>query len=90
VVWKASTELGVGWATGGNGWTYFCCNYAPAGNYRGDYEGNVLPPGTVCDEPEESNEVSFLIFIFMATPSFRNRDLSTKNIFLYFLGSARG
>nr|CAH0109662.1 unnamed protein product [Daphnia galeata] len=56
VVWKSCTELGVGWAKGSDGWTYFCCNYAPAGNYRGDYEGNVLPLGTACDEPEESNE----------------------------------
>jgi hypothetical protein len=46
VVWKASTELGVGWATGRNGWTYFCCNYAPAGNYQGQFRANVLPLGT--------------------------------------------
>jgi hypothetical protein len=60
VVWKASRELGVGWATGGNGWTYFCCNYSPTGNFNNDYAGNVLPPGTVSDEPEES-KVRFFI-----------------------------
>ncbi|EFX82870.1 hypothetical protein DAPPUDRAFT_48780 [Daphnia pulex] len=46
VVWKGSRELGVGWATGSNGWTYFCCNYSPAGNYQGQYQVNVLPLGT--------------------------------------------
>jgi hypothetical protein len=61
VVWKASRELGVGWATGRNGWTYFCYNYSPTGNFNNDYAGNVLPPGTVSDEPEESNEVRFFI-----------------------------
>ncbi len=62
MVWKASRELGVGWATGGDGWTNFCCNYSPSGNFNNDYAGNVLPPGTVSDEPEESNEVRFYYF----------------------------
>ncbi|EFX70384.1 hypothetical protein DAPPUDRAFT_61402 [Daphnia pulex] len=43
VVWKASTELGVGLAEGTDGWVYFCCNYSPAGNLMSDYEDNVFP-----------------------------------------------
>ena len=46
VVWKASTKLGIGKATGTNdGMTcdYVVARYAPAGNMGGDYEANVLP-----------------------------------------------
>ena len=45
MVWKESTEIGIGLATGSNGWTYVCCHYAPAGNIQEQYEDNVLPPG---------------------------------------------
>ncbi len=45
VVWKESTELGVGRAVGKIKQGYFCtfivARYRPAGNYRGKYKGNV-------------------------------------------------
>uniref|UniRef100_A0A3B4F9C8 SCP domain-containing protein n=1 Tax=Pundamilia nyererei TaxID=303518 RepID=A0A3B4F9C8_9CICH len=47
VVWKSSTELGVGIATDGN--TVFVVGqYRPAGNITnaGYYQKNVLPKGT--------------------------------------------
>ncbi|XP_053976943.1 uncharacterized protein LOC128885784 isoform X1 [Hylaeus anthracinus] len=45
VVWKDSTELGVGMARNRNGEVYVVCNYNPAGNYLGSFTENVLPPG---------------------------------------------
>ena len=44
VVWKASTQLGIGKYTGKNGdWTctYIVARYKPAGNYRTKFEENV-------------------------------------------------
>lgn len=48
VVWKASTEIGVGIATYPDA-TYgrrsvVAINYRPPGNYLGQFEQNVLPP----------------------------------------------
>ncbi|KZC10632.1 Golgi-associated plant pathogenesis-related protein 1 [Dufourea novaeangliae] len=44
VVWKDSTELGVGMARNRNGEVYVVCNYNPAGNFLGSFTENVLPP----------------------------------------------
>ncbi|XP_033877142.3 uncharacterized protein LOC117412703 isoform X1 [Acipenser ruthenus] len=46
VVWKSSTELGVGKATDGNT-VYVVGHYSPAGNITnpGYFQSNVLPPG---------------------------------------------
>ena len=43
IVWKSSTQLGCGRATcqGNDLWV---CNYAPPGNYQGQFPQNVLPP----------------------------------------------
>jgi len=43
IVWKSSTQLGCGRATcqGNDLWV---CNYAPPGNYQGQFVQNVLPP----------------------------------------------
>ncbi|XP_006617222.2 uncharacterized protein LOC102671417 isoform X2 [Apis dorsata] len=45
VVWKDSTELGVGMARNRNGEVYVVCNYNPAGNFLGSFTENVLPLG---------------------------------------------
>merc|ERR1712154_249041 len=42
VVWKGSTEVGVG--VGQKGSTVVVANYSPAGNYIGQYVDNVPPP----------------------------------------------
>ncbi|KAF6730593.1 Golgi-associated plant pathogenesis-related protein 1 [Oryzias melastigma] len=44
VVWKNSTELGVGMATDGKS-VFVVGQYHPAGNFtnKGEFEGNVLP-----------------------------------------------
>lgn len=46
VVWRDSTELGVGMARNRNGEVYVVCNYNPAGNFLGSFIENVLPPVT--------------------------------------------
>lgn len=45
VVWRDSTELGVGMARNRNGEVYVVCNYNPAGNFLGSFTENVPPPG---------------------------------------------
>ena len=45
VVWKGSTELGIGKATGKKGTmycTYIVGRYRPAGNFQGKFKENVL------------------------------------------------
>ncbi|XP_030384505.1 Golgi-associated plant pathogenesis-related protein 1-like [Scaptodrosophila lebanonensis] len=42
VVWKASRELGVGFARRGNT-IYVVCNYDPPGNYANMFQQNVAP-----------------------------------------------
>uniref|UniRef100_H2YZD9 SCP domain-containing protein n=1 Tax=Ciona savignyi TaxID=51511 RepID=H2YZD9_CIOSA len=44
VVWKNSTEIGIGVATDGKGTLFAVANYAPAGNFRGQFEENVPKP----------------------------------------------
>ncbi|XP_049819265.1 Golgi-associated plant pathogenesis-related protein 1-like [Aethina tumida] len=44
VVWRGSQELGVGIARAGN--KTYVCNYYPPGNYRGQFQENVLPADT--------------------------------------------
>ncbi len=46
MVWKSTTKMGVGKATGSNGWTYVVVNYSPAGNVQGQFSSNVLRLGT--------------------------------------------
>ncbi|XP_035684238.1 uncharacterized protein LOC118421183 [Branchiostoma floridae] len=46
VVWKGSQEFGVGVATDGRGKTIVVGNYYPPGNMLGDFDDNVLPPGS--------------------------------------------
>ncbi|XP_046414084.1 uncharacterized protein LOC124176607 isoform X2 [Neodiprion fabricii] len=48
VVWRDSSELGIGMARNRNGEIYVVCNYNPAGNFLGSFTENVLPPGEVC------------------------------------------
>jgi hypothetical protein len=45
VVWKGSTELGMGWAKSSDGRNvYIVGRYRPAGNMMGSFEENVFPP----------------------------------------------
>lgn len=44
VVWKESTEFGIGRAQAANGAWYVCANYAPAGNFIGKNMENVKAP----------------------------------------------
>lgn len=46
MVWKSTTMMGVGKATGRNGWTYVVVSYSPRGNVQGQFGSNVLPLGT--------------------------------------------
>lgn len=43
VVWRDSSELGVGMARNRNGEVYVVCNYNPAGNFLGSFVDNVPP-----------------------------------------------
>lgn len=43
MIWRDSTELGVGMARNRNGEVYVVCNYNPAGNFLGSFTENVLP-----------------------------------------------
>lgn len=56
MVWRDSTELGVGMARNRNGEVYVVCNYNPAGNFLGSFTENVLPPG--CSSP--TKKITFL------------------------------
>lgn len=46
VVWKESTQLGVGMATDGIK-VFVVGQYRPAGNTKGSFYQNVLPPGNI-------------------------------------------
>ncbi|KAG5316096.1 GAPR1 protein, partial [Acromyrmex insinuator] len=48
VIWRDSTELGVGMARNRNGEVYVVCNYNPAGNFLGSFTENVLPSVDAC------------------------------------------
>ncbi|XP_060519497.1 uncharacterized protein LOC132697833 isoform X2 [Cylas formicarius] len=43
VIWKGSTDLGVGIAKNRKGQTYVVCNYSPRGNFIGQFVDNVPP-----------------------------------------------
>lgn len=51
VVWKNTTELGVGIAYE-KGKYVVVCNYNPRGNYKGQFSENVLAPGGKVIEPK--------------------------------------
>ncbi|XP_014296097.1 uncharacterized protein LOC103580017 isoform X1 [Microplitis demolitor] len=51
IVWRSSTELGVGMARNRNGEVYVVCNYNPAGNFLGSFMENVLPPSERSSSP---------------------------------------
>jgi len=44
LVWRGSTDVGVGRAFGPGGQTYVVALYQPAGNVRGQYPDNVRRP----------------------------------------------
>lgn len=44
LIWKSSTELGVGIARNKKGQTYVVCNYNPRGNFIGQFSENVPKP----------------------------------------------
>lgn len=48
VVWKGTSEIGCGFASGcGGGWpNVWVCQYNPPGNYIGQFAENVFPPGS--------------------------------------------
>lgn len=48
VVWKSTTQIGCGYRTecGGSWPNVWVCQYNPPGNYIGQFEENVLPPGS--------------------------------------------
>ncbi|XP_033230745.1 uncharacterized protein LOC117181852 isoform X3 [Belonocnema kinseyi] len=67
VVWRDSTELGVGMSRNRNGEVYVVCNYNPAGNFLGSFTENVLPPVGTCSgkrinfiDPKEQSEIDEL------------------------------
>ncbi|XP_034935535.1 uncharacterized protein [Chelonus insularis] len=58
VIWRGSTELGVGMSRNRNGEVYVVCNYNPAGNFLGSFMENVLPPADRSPRPSVLNKVS--------------------------------
>ena len=44
MIWKSSTELGMGVATDDSGKIIIVANYNPRGNYAGEFEENVPMP----------------------------------------------
>ena len=44
IVWNATKEVGFGRAKSRDGKWYAVANYYPAGNYIGQFRGNVFPP----------------------------------------------
>ena len=57
VVWKASTQLGIGKAEK-NGCIYVVGRYSPAGNMGGQYKSNVLKPTNWMIDPCNANNSS--------------------------------
>lgn len=75
VVWKDSTELGVGMARNRNGEVYVVCNYNPAGNFLGSFTENVLPPGG----SSPSKKISFLPRYTMDDQAWQQEALLVHN-----------
>ena len=42
VIWKKSSEIGLGMAKSESGKTYFVAHYLPAGNILGEFDKNVI------------------------------------------------
>ncbi|XP_024939236.1 uncharacterized protein LOC107266196 isoform X3 [Cephus cinctus] len=63
VVWRDSTELGVGMARNRNGEVYVVCNYNPAGNFLGSFIDNVLPPSGNCPPGKKLNSEKSLVSV---------------------------
>ncbi|XP_024660319.2 GLI pathogenesis-related 2 [Maylandia zebra] len=83
VVWKSSTQLGVGIATDGN--TVFVVGqYRPAGNITnaGYYQKNVLPKGTeLSSTNEEDSEAGCKAANQVTDESFKKEFLHTHNAY---------
>ena len=43
IVWKDTTDVGCGITISKDAKIYAVCNYSPSGNFRNEYEENVLP-----------------------------------------------
>ncbi|KAM9497006.1 uncharacterized protein Hap1MRO34_003216 [Clarias gariepinus] len=82
VVWKATTEVGVGLATDGS--TVFVVGqYKPAGNITnpGCFKENVLPAEkrTDCNHHEARRKTRFTLLTAMADESFKSKFLAKHN-----------
>lgn len=61
IIWRSTSELGIGSAKSKTGKLYVVANYYPPGNYSGLFVKNVLPPGAMQfsssynSSPRESN-----------------------------------
>ena len=42
VIWKSTTQMGIGYAKSESGNYYGVANYYPAGNFTGEFKQNVL------------------------------------------------
>lgn len=74
IVWKGTTEIGCGFATGcDHSWPYmtnvWVCQYNPPGNYFGEFAENVLPPipnnDTGTPLPAEGNILTPLLYLLL-------------------------
>ena len=61
VVWKGSEELGIGKAADSKGRVYVVANYAPAGNFIGDFAANVSRPWEVW-----ANDTQYVVLYLLA------------------------
>ncbi|XP_002733051.1 uncharacterized protein LOC100371303 [Saccoglossus kowalevskii] len=53
MVWKSSTEFGIGKTKNADGKIFIVGHYLPAGNIKGQYENNVFPASGPVDDDEE-------------------------------------
>ena len=62
LVWKDTEEIGCGAACNSNNKCYVTCNYYPPGNYRGEFEDNVLPVKNSANNNSPSYIIMTVIF----------------------------
>lgn len=53
MVWRSSTEIGVGKAKTRCGKIFVVANYKPAGNVIGEFQNNVYPPEKSSQQSDE-------------------------------------